>query len=107
MSLEADSSPDPPDKTPVSQNLDFGLESLFEEPIRTLLSSDLQNRELINGYSFKLLNSWLFVTQVRKPTHCLALWGIHCDADKEEGRSEGSPYGFLRAGQRASEDRFQ
>lgn len=96
--LEAGSSLDPPDKSPASQNLDFGLASLYEEPIRTHLVSDLRNCELISGYCFKLLNSWLFVTQLRKPTHCLTLWGVHCDAHKDKERKVGSPYWFLWAG---------
>lgn len=38
----------------------------------------------------------MIVTQLRKPTHCLTLCGVHCDADKE--KKVGSPYWCLCAG---------
>lgn len=87
MTLEADSSPD---KTPARQNFHFH----FDPMQRTHASpsrSDLQKYELINGCCFKLLKPW-FVTQLRKPTHCLTLWAYTVIGKKRKERSPtGSP----------------
>ena len=95
-----------------AKSLTFTLKPYTEKPFNSLPptptpASDLQKCEAINRYGLNLLNSRLFVTQLTKPTHCLTLWGICCEADKEKERKEGSPYCFLWAGQRKSAEHFQ
>lgn len=57
MSLEADSSQEPPDKSPPGRHIDFGLVRP-EEPEEPTCTSGLQNSEIIDGYCFMPLCVW-------------------------------------------------